>query len=57
MRPWVPREHVGAVKSDLVLSARLLEADPAAALAPPPPPPKPAKAPPSRPGRPLRPRS
>ena len=54
VRPWVPREHVGAVKSDLVLSARLLEADPAAALAPLPPPP--AKPPPPKPGPALRPR-
>lgn len=57
VRPWVSREHYAAVKSDIVLSARLLEADPAAELAPPPPvPARPAKAPVDKRGRLSRPR-
>ena len=47
VRPWVPREHYAAVKSDILLSARLLQADPGAELPPLPPPPKPAKPPPT----------
>jgi small conductance mechanosensitive channel len=34
VRPWVAREHIGAVKTDILLSARLLEKDPAAELPP-----------------------
>jgi small conductance mechanosensitive channel len=38
-RPWVRRESFGAVKSDLILAARLLESDPDADLPPLPSPP------------------
>jgi small conductance mechanosensitive channel len=34
VRPWVAREHYAAVRSDILLSARLLEADPDAKLPP-----------------------
>ena len=45
VRPWTPREHYGAVKSDIILAARLLAADPDAPLPPLPAIAKPPKAP------------
>ncbi len=35
-RPWAPRDAYGPVKADLLLCARILEADPEATLPPPP---------------------
>jgi small conductance mechanosensitive channel len=49
-RPWVHRENLAAMKSDLIFCARLLEADPDADLPPLPAPPEP-KAPAARPTR------